>query len=154
MSQSSTRGALVGLGVVLLLSVGRAVAIAPTVAQVCEELPGYVVLPPAARVGAVIVCQYDAGWSEAAWWASSREGRPPVRLTGGIVIVEGIEFYVCPGQELRIEVRDTTHMGTRTRTLWQVGLGEERLVIISEWQQYGSGYVPAGGIDGCSGKAK
>ena len=146
-------GALVGTGAGLL-SVGGAAAIAPTVAQVCEGLPGYIVLPPPAKAGGVVVCQYDPGWSEAAWWASSKDGVGPVRLTGGIVIVEGVEFYVCAGQELRIEVRDTTHMGTRTRTLWRVGLGEERLAIISEWQHYGRGYVPAGGIDGCSGEAK
>lgn len=146
-------GALVGTGAGLL-SVGGAAAIAPTVAQVCEGLPGYIVLPPPAKAGGVVVCQYDPGWSEAAWWASSKDGVGPVRLTGGIVIVEGVEFYVCSGQELRIEVRDTTHMGTRTRTLWRVGLGEERLAIIFEWQHYGRGYVPAGGIDGCSGEAK
>ena len=84
-------GALVGTGAGLL-SVGGAAAIAPTVAQVCEGLPGYIVLPPPAKAGGVVVCQYDPGWSEAAWWASSKDGVGPVRLTGGIVIVEGVEF--------------------------------------------------------------
>ena len=154
MNERSKRGALVGLGVVLLLSVGRAVAIEPPVAQVCEGLPGYVVLPPPGSAGGVVVCQSDPGWFEAAWWVSSRDGSRPVKLPLHGLIVEGIEFHVCTGQELRIEVRHTTHMGTRTRTLWQVGLGEAPLTIISEWQHYGRGYVPARGIDGCAGEVK
>ena len=150
MSQILTRGALVGL--VLLLSVGRAVAIAPTVAQVCEGVPGYVVLAPTDEAAGVVVCQYDPGWSEAAWWVSSRDGRGPVQLPLYGLIVEGIEFYVCSGQEPRIEVRHTTHMGTRT--LLGAGRGEEHLGIISEWRHVGRGYLPVTGIDGCSGAAK
>ena len=70
MSRSLTRGALVGLGVLLLLSVGRAVAIAPTVAQVCEGLPGYVVLPPPGKAG---------GW----WFVSMTPAGP--RRPGGFL---------------------------------------------------------------------
>ena len=95
----------------------------------------------------IIVCAHDPGWSEGAWVAMGDEDglERCARLPLHGNIVEGVESYPCADEgEWRIEIRHTTHMGTRTRSVFAVGTKGEKLRLLREWRRQGQAYPPDG----------
>ena len=95
----------------------------------------------------IIVCENEPGWWEEVWVAVAGEQKNRMEryvslpLHGNII--SGIDIYMCPsGVGAMIEIRHTTHMGTRTRSIFSTNASGEGLAFVHEWRRYGRSYPP------------
>lgn len=102
----------------------------------------------------LMVCASDPGWSESLWIGEITQNGSPelvkysqIHLHGSIVT--SIDIKACENVNRAIvEIKDTTHMGTRTRRIMRLGKSNRKLYEVGRWTRYGKQYPPDG-LDVC-----
>ena len=95
----------------------------------------------------IIVCADEPGWWESVWMTVEGEQEDrmeryvEIPLYGNII--QGLDIFSCAGWDITIlEIRHTTHMGTRTRSIFSIDSQDDGLKLVREWQRHGKTYPP------------